>query len=343
MMLKHIRVIDLTSDLGGYAGALLARLGADVAYIAQPQPARDPGEIEMALHGKRALDMTLDDPALLALIAEADILFRGNETLPALLAPEALAALNPGLIDVAILPFDADGANADRPATDLTLMARSGLMTIIGDPDRPPLTLPGRQAWALAGIQGAIAALVALNARAADGLGQQASVSAYRSTVLANYREPLMWDWAGRVGNRTGNLLVRGKSGVRQVWECADGYVTWAFVDNQPMMRAVVAGMAKDGMAGALAEVDWDAILVADMPRETLIGWEDLVVAWLATKTKAQLTELSNHHGMGLSAISSVEDVLGSQHIAARGLWQDAQVAGRTVRVPGPMFRETTS
>jgi len=297
----------------------------------------------MATHGKRMLDIALDDPSLVALIARADILFRGNETLPAMLAPETLAELNPALIDVAILPFDADGANAERPATDLTLMARSGLMTIIGDPDRPPLTLPGRQAWALAGIQGAIAALTALNARAADGVGQIASVSAYRSAVLANYREPLMWDWAGRVGNRTGNLLVRGKSGVRQVWECADGYVTWAFVDNQPMMRAVVARMAADGMAGALAEVDWDAILVADMPRETLIGWEELVMAWLATKTKAELTVLSNRHGIGLSAISSVEEVLASQHLAARALWQDADVAGKTVRVPGPMFRETTS
>lgn len=343
MMLGHIRVIDLTSDLGGYAGALLARLGADVTQIGLPLAGGDPGEAEMALHGKRIADMALDDPALIRLIADADVLFRGNESLPAALSPEALAALNPALIDVAIVPFDADGTNAGRPATDLTLMARSGLMTIIGDPDRPPLTLPGRQAWALAGIQGAIAALVALNARAADGMGQQASVSAYRSTVLANYREPLMWDWAGRVGNRTGNLLVRGKSGVRQVWECADGYVTWAFVDNQPMMRSVVARMTEDGMAGTLADVDWDSILVADTPRETLIGWEDLVVAWLATKTKAQLTELSNRYGMGLSAISSVEEVLASQHLAARGLWQDAEVAGRTVRVPGPMFRETSS
>ncbi|MEO9131235.1 MAG: CoA transferase [Sphingomonas sp.] len=343
MMLQHIRVIDLTSDLGGYAGALLARLGADVAQIGQPPASLDPGEAEMAMHGKRMLDLALDDPALLGLIAKADILFRGDEPLPDALAPEALAALNPALIDVAILPFDKDGANAGRPATDLTLMARSGLMTIIGDPDRPPLTLPGRQAWALAGIQGAIAALTALNARAADGIGQQAMVSAYRSAVLANYREPLMWDWAGRVGNRTGNLLVRGKSGVRQVWESADGYVTWALVDNQAMMRAVVARMAADGMAGALAEVDWDAILVADMPRETLIGWEELVVAWLATKTKAELTALSNRHGMGLSAISSVKDVLASEHLAARRLWESANVAGKMVQVPGPMFHETTS
>ena len=341
MMLDHLKVIDLTADLGGYAGALLARLGADVAWVANRGKSHDRAEAEMDRHGKRILELAYDDPALCDLIAGADILFRGPEALPQPLDPAALASSNPRLIDVAVLPFDATGANAQRPATDLTIMARSGLMTIVGDPDRPPLNLPGRQAWALAGIQGAIAALLALQARAADDAGQQAQVSAYRSAVLANYREPLMWEWVGRVGTRTGNLLVRGKSGVRQIWNCADGFVTWSFVDNQPMMRAVVAQMAADGMAGALAEVDWDAILVADTPREMLIEWEALVAAWLMTKTKAELTDLSNRHGMGLSAISDVGDVLASPHLAARGLWESARVNGREVQVPGPLFRET--
>ena len=297
MMLAHIKVVDLTRDLGGYAGTLLARMGAEVVTTGASD--RDASELAMDQYGK-----TTSDKPLIDLIDAADIVFRGPEPCPPELSPEALAKRNPKLIDVAILPFDAGRANEDRPATDLTLMARSGLMTIIGDPGRPPLTLPGRQAWALAGIQGAIAALTALNARAADGLGQQAQVSAYRSAVLANYREPLTWDWVGKVGTRTGNLLIRGKSGVQQVWQAKDGWVTWALVDNQPMMRAFVAQMAADGMAGELAEVDWDAILVADMPQDILQRWEAVAAAWLATKDRVTLTALSNKHGMGLSAIS---------------------------------------
>ena len=217
-------------------------------------------------------------------------------------------------------------------------MARSGLLTIGGDPDRAPLALPGRQAWALAGIQGAIAALTALNARAASGQGQVVTVSAHRSAVLANYREPLTYEWTGRVGNRTGNLLVRGKSGVRQVWRAADGHVTWALVDNPPMMRAIIAQMAADGMAGDLAAVDWEAILVADMAQETLQAWEAQVAAWLATKTRGELTLLSNRHGMGLSAISEASDAIASEHLRARGLWREAEVDGHVVQMPGPLF-----
>ncbi|WP_066799586.1 CoA transferase [Sphingomonas soli] len=333
MMLSHIKVVDLTRDLGAYAGALLARMGATVVTAGAGD--RDASELAMDQFGKQ-----IASGSLLDLIDNAHIVFRGPEACAPELTPEALSARNPRLIDVAILPFDKGRANQARPATDLTIMARSGLMTIVGDPGRPPLTLPGRQAWALAGIQGAIAALTALNARAADGRGQQAWVSAYRSAVLANYREPLTWDRVGKVGTRTGNLLIRGKSGVRQVWAAKDGWVTWALVDNQPMMRATVARMAEDNMAGELADVDWDSILVADMPQDVLHRWEAVVEAWLATRDRATLTRLSNQYGMGLSAISEVSDVLASDHLAARGLWEEAEVEGRTVKMPGPLFRE---
>lgn len=324
-MLSGVRVVDLTQDLGSYAGVLLATMGAEVVQYGGC-PLTDPAEREMALRGK-----TLREGA--PEIDGADILLRG---------PEAVGLdlrTPPTLIDVSIVPFELDGANVDRPATDLTLIARSGLAAIGGDPDRAPLKLPGRQAWALAGIQGAIAALVALNARASTGQGDRVTVSAYRSAVLANYREPLTWGWTGRVGKRAGNLLVRGKSGVQQIWRSADGFVTWAFVDNPPMMRATVGQLAADGMAGELAEVDWDSILVADMPQDVLQRWEAIAAAWLATKTRAELTDMSNRLGMGLSAILGAEDIVDNPHLAARDFWRDAEVDGRKVRVPGPLFR----
>lgn len=324
-MLDTVRVVDLTLDLGSYAGVLLASMGAEVVHYGGC-PLNDPAEREMALRGKIERDGAIS-------LDGADILLRGPETAELDLAVPAT------LIDVTIVPFEPDGPLARRPATDLTLVARSGLAWIVGDPDRAPLNMPGRQAWALAGIQGAIAALVGLNARAATGKGDRITVSAYRSAVLANYREPLTWGWTGRVGTRTGNLLVRGKSGVQQVWNCADGFVTWALVDNPPMMRATVAQMAADGLAGDLATIDWDAILVADMPRETLEAWEAQVGRWLATKTRAELTALSNRHGMGLSAISDAADIVADPHLAVRDFWRDAEVDGRPVRVPGPLFR----
>lgn len=323
-MLNHLTVIDATGELGALAGHMLARLGARVTRLVPPGGDRaDPV-------WNRVKDcVALDGADLHALLAGADILLRNGPL------PGADPADHPHLIDVLLTPF----ATMERPATDLTLMARSGLLHIGGDPDREPLRLPGQQAYALGAMQAVIGALTALPAR--KDKGQRVTVSAYQSAVLANYREPVMWDWAGKVGTRTGNLLVRGKSGVNQVWQVADGWVTWALVDNPGMMRAMVALMQADGMAGPLTDVDWDNVLVADLPQEMLKEWEKLVGAFLATKTRAFLADQSNRHGMGLSAIDGPADMLSSPHHAARGALEDFAdpVSGRVVRVPGPLFQ----
>ncbi len=312
MMLSHLNIVDLTTGLGELAGRMLAELGAVVVRADAGAPAWS--------HGKQTGDAE-------TLLATADILFRNPGRDHA-----THATANPALIDVVIAPFLPGGPNDGRPETDLTLMARSGLMTIIGDPDRPPLTLPGEQAYALAGIQAVTGALTALHARAATGKGQLVEVSAYQSAVLANYREPLTFQWTGRVGNRTGNLLIRGKSGVRQVWPCADGFVTWALVDNQPMMRGMVKAMGD--AAGPLAAIDWDAILVADVPRETLIEWEAAVEAFFLRHTRAELGGMSQANGLGLSWIDTPADALASPHLAARGLWRDVD----GVKLPGKLW-----
>ena len=312
-MLGHLTIVDLTEGLGEIAGRMLAELGARVVRA-------DGGSARGWNHGKETGDVE-------ALLATADIVFRnpGREH-------GALIAANPKLIDVVVAPFLPGGPNEGRPETDLTLMARSGLMTILGDPDRAPMTMPGEQAYALGGIQAVIGALTALHARAATGKGQLVEVSAYQSAVLANYREPLTWGWTGRIGNRTGNLLVRGKSGVRQVWECADGWVTWALVDNPPMMRGMVKAMGE--AAGPLAAIDWDAILVADVPRETLIEWEAVVEGFFLKHTRAELGAMSTSGGLGLSWIDTPEDALASEHLNARGLWRDVD----GVKLPGKLW-----
>lgn len=313
--LSHLKVVDLTDELGAIAGRMLSELGADVQRHADGALAWN--------HGKRPLGTADIESAL----AEVDIVLREPSR-----DHDALSAANPRLIDVVIAPFLSGGSNDERPQTELTLMARSGLMTIVGDPDRAPLTLPGQQAYALAGIQAVIGALMALRARASSGRGQLVEVSAYQSAVLANYREPLTWGWTGRIGKRTGNLLIRGKSGVRQVWPCKDGWVTWALVDNPPMMRAMVRLLGEG--AGPLAEVDWDKVLVADIPRETLVEWEEIVADYFLTRTRAELGEQSTAKGLGLSYIDTPEDALESEHLNARGLWRDVD----GVKLPGPLW-----
>ena len=358
-MLSHLTVVELCDGLGAYAGRLLADLGARVLKVEPPggQSSRrgggdrdaDPAWLAWNL-GKEGVALDLAAPAdrrrLLDLVAQADILLQGGwDRLADLGADYAqLSSSNPGLISVVIAPFAENAVYGDAPASDLTLMAMSGVMGMVGDPDRAPLKLPGQQAYALAGIQGAIGALVALNARAAHGgRGERVWVSAYQSAVLAGYRDPIVWEWTGRIGQRTGNRLVRGSSGVRQVWEAKDGFVTWSLVDNPPMVRGMVAMMAADGAAGPLAEVEWENILVADAPQAQIDAWEAALAAWFRTKSRAELARASAEKGLGLSPIDTPDDALASPHWAARGFWRRLhdEARGIDAKAPGPLFLST--
>jgi crotonobetainyl-CoA:carnitine CoA-transferase CaiB-like acyl-CoA transferase len=345
-MLSHLKVVEIADTLGAYTGRILADLGAQVIKVEPPQgdPARATGVAWSAWNAGKAgarLDLDTDAglSALKALLAEADILVQGGgDSLAAAgLDYDTLSATNPGLISVVVQPFMEDATLDGAPATDLTLMAMSGIMHIVGDPAQPPLKLPGEQAYALAGTQGAIAALLALNARAATGKGQRAVVSAYQSAVLAGYRDPIVWEWTGQIGRRTGNRLVRGKSGVRQVWQARDGFVTWSLVDNPGMVKGLVALMQAEGKAGPLADVDWDNTLLADAPQHQIEAWEAVIADFFAGHAKADLARASAEKGMGLSQIDTPQDALASPHWRARGFW--TEVDGRTL--PGPLFQTT--
>lgn len=319
-LLAGIRAVVLADHLTDFGGSILARLGAEVLLVASaPMTASR----RMAWHE----GMTPTDAPLADILPGADILLddRRREPRPEV---DALVATRRDLIHVVATAWP-EGTER-RAATDLTLMAQSGLMHVTGTPDRPPLRLPGEQAYALTGIQAATAALMGLRARRRTGSGQRIALSALQSVALANYREAVMYEWTGRIGARKGNLLVRGTSGVRQVWPCRDGYVTWSMIDNPGMMRALVRVMGKEGAAGELAEVDWDSILVAETDQDILDRWQGIVAGFFARHDRQTLADWSLEHGWGLSPIIRLQEVAESPQMRARRVFVDGR--------PGPLF-----
>ena len=130
-------------------------------------------------------------------------------------------------------------------------------------------------------------------------------------------------------------MLVRGKSGVRQMWPCADGFVTWSMIDNPGMMRALVGAMHAEGLAGELAEIAWDKILVADTDQDVIERWQALVAKFFARHTRAELAEMSLLQGWGLSPIIQLAEVPNSPQMKARGVFERS---GDGASQPGPLF-----
>ena len=90
---------------------------------------------------------------------------------------ETLREARPDLVYVASARSGRTGPYAHHLATDLTLSAMGGAMSLYGEPDRRPVRITVPQTWYHAAAEGALAALVAHERRLATGEAQFVDVS----------------------------------------------------------------------------------------------------------------------------------------------------------------------
>ncbi len=91
--------------------------------------------------------------------------------------PAALHERFPQLVVVSITPYGLEGPYADRPATELTLQAESGALSVRGRADRAPVQMGGRTMEWVSGLYAAVAALGAHRVVRGGGPGELVDVS----------------------------------------------------------------------------------------------------------------------------------------------------------------------
>jgi len=132
---------------------------------------------------------------------------------------EALEALNPGLVHLAISGFGTRGPDAGKPGYDFVIQAVGGLMSITGEPDGRPMKVGVAMSDVVSGLFGAVGVLAGLLSRergtagrgdqgeGAGGRagGQRVDVSLLQSTlaVLINQAQNALV--TGRAPARRGN------------------------------------------------------------------------------------------------------------------------------------------
>lgn len=177
--LTGIRVLDLTHLIAGpLCSRTLAEHGATVLRLSAPHLFNHNGMSADMGHGKAAAHLDLREPAgrarLLALVREADIVVQGFR--PGAMArygitPEAMAALNPGLIFTTLSAYGPSGPWRERPGFNSLVQSVSGI-AYEGSRDAgiaEPKHLPAQAIDFSAGYLGAFATLVALRRRAREG------------------------------------------------------------------------------------------------------------------------------------------------------------------------------
>jgi crotonobetainyl-CoA:carnitine CoA-transferase CaiB-like acyl-CoA transferase len=367
-MLNDYRVLDLTDEKGFVCGKILGDLGADVIKVERPggDPARRIGPFfhntvdpEKSLtwcaynSSKRGITLNLHDregqKIFKKLSNTADIII---ESFPPGymdklgLGYAALSASNPRLIMTSITPFGQTGPYKDRKASDIAILAMSGLMSITGDSDRAPIRMCLDQTYSLGSIHGVVGTLLALRHRRTSGEGQSVDVSIYEATVRGNYWEPARWEFLQVLVKRAGNRFPRAAAKGLQLWHCKDGYVTWLLsggVTGAKQMNALVTWMSELGQADILKDVDWGSLHLSNVSQEELGSWETIIEKFFLNFTMDELENKAITRGIPMARVNRIDNVTEDEQLTARGFWEQLPIPGTAETIGHPAFPYITS
>ena len=224
--LSGVRVVDFTHVISGpFCTMMLAHMGADVVKVERPDigdslrniPGYEgreghPDYFNSVNNTKRSVALDLKNPdqhaAAVDLICNADVVvenFKPGTADRIGLGYEVLKKINPKLIYCSISGFGQTGPYAQRPAIDPIIQAVSGVMSVTGEQDGPPMMAGYPLTDTVAGMYGAFAVVSALIKARASGVGEHLDVSMQGAMLYVlgcRMAETLQ---AGIVTERSGN------------------------------------------------------------------------------------------------------------------------------------------
>jgi crotonobetainyl-CoA:carnitine CoA-transferase CaiB-like acyl-CoA transferase len=228
---------------------ILSDLGAEVVKVERPGIGDDTREWDPPAAGgdatyflsvnrdKKSITIDLATPdgrdVATNLMASADVVvenFRSGVMDRLGLGYEAVRAANPSAVYCSISGFGRTGPNVGLPASDSLMQPYGGLMSVVGEPGRPPLKVGNIVSDMVAGTNAFAAVLMALFQRTTTGEGQRVEVALLDSIVAFQAAGLTQYLMTGRAPERLGNRHpLLATSGVI---EASDGYVTFAILDH---------------------------------------------------------------------------------------------------------------
>ena len=359
-MLAPYRVIDLTDSRAELATFILAGFGADVIKVEPPRgsDSRSSGP-NLRFHaynrGKRSVVLDIETDAgrsaLLDIVATADFLFEnaGPGGLDRLgLGFDALRAVRPDLVHVAISPFGQTGPYAAHLATDLTLAAMGGSMALNGDPDRRPVRITVPQNWHHAAAESVVGSLVAHHRRLATGEAQFVDMSVQAAVFWTGLNAMTAHPIQGRNIERNGTVLQLSTATVPLVYPCLDGEV--CLIMTGSTLLTLINWMVASGSVTPewAAREDWSTYEVRTLtsdPSVSITPEEARAAAteFLRTRTKAELFERGVAARATFAPVNTAADVMAFEQLAVRNFWSPVTVdTGEVLRTPGPFVKATT-
>lgn len=333
--LAGITVIDLTQIYNGpYATYLMAMAGANVIKVEPPagehlrqRSANSGAALPFAMLNGNKQSVTLNlklaegRALLFQMVQKADVLVENFApgTLKRLgIGWDVLQEHNPRLIYASGSGYGSDGPYRDYPAMDLTVQAISGVMSVTGTADGPPLKAGPAICDFFGGVHLYSAIATALYERERTSLGRAVEVSMMEA-VYASLSSSLGLFYAsdGKVPMRTGNRHGGMSLCPYNVYPTNDGYI--AIICNHEthwlsLLRAMGGrpDLAQDvrcaGMAERVRHMDF---VDAQLSR------------WTSQHPKQSLFEKLIKERVPCAPVRTLDEVVADPHLHACGLLEE--------------------
>jgi crotonobetainyl-CoA:carnitine CoA-transferase CaiB-like acyl-CoA transferase len=368
--LHGLKVLELAQIMAGPScGALLADLGADVVKVekmpggddtrryAEPSVNGESAAFMMMNRNKRGIALDLKTEGgrrvLRRMVEGADVLtenYRRGALDRLGLGEAELRALNPALIYCSISGYGRTGPAADKGGFDLIAQGVSGLMSVTGEPGRPPVKVGSPVTDLNAGILAALGIVSAYVHRLKTGQGQFVDTSLMEAGIHQTAWQAAIFFATGVSPGPGGSAHVMAAP--YQAFPTADGWINIGGANQANWERIAKLADAPELISDPRF-VDNSARMAH---REELAG---LLGAHLRTRRTAEWLPLLDAAGIPAGPIQSIGEMAADPQTLAREMVVDLQhpVAGPTkalglpiklgatpggIRRPAPTFGQHT-
>lgn len=335
--LAGIRVLDMTRVLSGpFCTMTLGDLGAEVIKVEPAQgddtrhwgPPFVEGEstyFMSANRNKRSITLDLKDEAskqaLWDLIARADVVvenFRPGTFARLGFGWEVLHERFPRLILVSISGYGQTGPWSTRPGYDLIAQGEGGLMSVTGEPERPPVKVGFSIADLGAGMWATIGILAALRNRDQTGTGDRIDVSLLETVVAWQTYHAEAYLVAGKVAHPMGS--AHPSITPYQMFAASDGYFNLAIGNDglwQRLCDVLDAAREEEDGEAWYREPTYARNVDRVEARETVIGRLNDI---FAQHPRAYWLERLAEAGIPAGNVSSIAEAFEHPQVQARNL-----------------------
>ena len=332
--LAGITVLDFGQIYQGpYCTMLMAKAGADVIKIEPPSgeplrrraPPGKTGTFAMAVlnANKRSITLNLKTARgkslLMELVRRADVLLENFSpgTMDDLgVGYAVLAEINPRLIYATGTGFGISGPDRDALAMDFTVQAASGMMSITGTADGPPMKAGPTVVDFSGGIHLYAGIMTALYQRTITGRGQLVEVAMQEAVYPTMATSQEYHVRTGKVPPRAGNRQASLASAPYNAFPTSDGWVAIHVVTDQHWSNLV--------RAMGRPELGDDPRFSTHAARGSHQDEVEAEVAlWTRGLTSREVAEAAGRYRIPCAPVRTVDQVMRDPHMHERGFLQE--------------------